>query len=174
MIEIKGYLIQKKLESALRQIVGEDAWRGRELKVPGSRRRWDMAYEIGSQTTVVEFDGDVHYRNSLKIKVDAEKDAVAEKLGYYVVRIPYWVQLNIETLFYYFGLEEKIKQDFPHGFIVTKIFPASYSELGVERFSRELENLPKEIQKGVVKSLRDRAVEHGDHYVVPSSLRYLL
>lgn len=174
MIEIAGYLIQKKLEDALRQIVGENAWRGSELKVPSSRRRWDMAYETNGQTTVVEFDGDAHYWNSLKIKVDAEKDVVAEELGYRVVRIPYWVQLTSETLVYYFGLEKAIKQDFPHGFIATKIFPASYSELGVERFSRELEGLPNEPRKAVVRSLRDRAEEHGAQYVVPTSLRCLL
>jgi len=174
MIEIEGHLLQKKLEGALCQIVGESAWRGRELKVPGSRRRWDMAYEIDGLTTVVEFDGDAHYWNSLKIKVDAEKDAVAEKLGYNVVRLPYWVQLTTETLFYYFGLEEEIEQDFPHGFITTKIFPASYSELGVNRFTKELENLPKDTRKAVEKSLRDRAKEYGEQYVVPTSLRHLL
>lgn len=174
MIEIEGYLLQKKLEVTLRKIVGEVAWRGRELTVPGSRRRWDMAYEINQQTTVVEFDGDAHYWNSLKIKVDLEKDAVAEKLGYKVVRIPYWVQLTTETLSYYFGLEKTIKQNFPHGFITTKIFPASFSELGVNRFRKELIGLPQATSKAVIESLQLRAEEHGAEYVLPSGLAYLL
>jgi hypothetical protein len=109
-----------------------------------------------------------------KLKVDTEKDAVAEELRYRVVRIPYWVQLTTETLQYYFGLEEKIEQDFPHGFIATKIFPASYSELGVERFERELWDLPENTRIAVKNSLRDRVKEHGAEYVVPSALRYLL
>lgn len=174
MIEIKGYLLQKKLENALRQIVGDEAWRGRELKVPDSRRRWDMAYEVDGQMTVVEFDGDAHYWNSLKIKIDAEKDAVAQDLGYKVVRIPYWVQLTTETLRHYFGLDEQIQQNFPHGFIATKIFPASYSELGIERFERELGSLPKAARIAIEESLRNRAKEHGAEYVVPASLRHLL
>ncbi|WNK19590.1 hypothetical protein P1P91_12200 [Halomonas piscis] len=173
-IEIDGYLLQRKLEAALIQIVGEDAWLGRELKVPNSRRRWDMAYQIGDQTTVVEFDGDAHYWNSLKIKVDKEKDGVASKLGYRVVRVPYWVQLTTETLAYYFGLKAEIEQDFPHGFIATKIFPASFSELGVGRFQRELSSLPSNVNEAVIASLKDRAQEHGDEYVVPSALQHLL
>jgi hypothetical protein len=34
MIIIEGYLLQGKLESALRQLVGEENWRGRELRLP--------------------------------------------------------------------------------------------------------------------------------------------
>ena len=174
MIKINGYLLQKKLESALREIVGHDSWRGRELRVPNSRRRWDMAYQLNGQMTVVEFDGDAHYWNSLKIKVDSEKDAVAKDLGYTVVRMPYWVQLTTETLLHYFDLHAQIEQDFPHGFIATKIFPASYSELGISRFERELTSLPEVTRTAVIDSLRDRATEHGVEYVLPSKLRHLL
>lgn len=174
MITIEGYLLQGKLESALRQLVGEENWRGRELRVPDSRRRWDMAYQIQDHTTVVEFDGDQHYWDSLKIKVDTEKDAVAKSLGYSVVRIPYWVQLTTETAQHYFGLPAQISQDFPHGFITTKIFPASFSEMGVSRFSRELSALPETTKNAVLSSLRDRAQEHGAEYVLPQSLRHML
>jgi hypothetical protein len=75
------------------------------------------------------FDGDEHYRNTLKIKNDREKDEMARCGGYRVVRIPYWVQLTSETLKHYFHLEAEIIQDFPHGFISTKVFPASFCEL---------------------------------------------
>lgn len=173
-MKIDGYLLQRKLEEALVQIVGKEAWRGRELKVPDSRRRWDMAYQIAGQTTVVEFDGDAHYWNSLKVKVDIEKDEVADNLHYRVVRFPYWVQLTTETLAHYFGLSAEIEQDFPHGFIVTKIFPASFSELGISRFQRELSSLPQDVNESVITSLRDRAEEHGVEYVLPSALRHLL
>ena len=174
MITIEGYLLQRKLESALKQMVGEENWCGRELRVPDSRRRWDMAYKIQSHTTVVEFDGDQHYWDSLKIKVDAEKDAVAHSLGYSVVRIPYWVQLTTETAQHYFGIQAQISQDFPHGFITTKIFPASFSEMGVSRFSRELSALPENTNYAVISSLRDRAQEHGAKYVLPPSLHHML
>lgn len=174
MITIEGYLLQGKLESALKQLVGEANWLGRELRVPDSRRRWDMAYEIQGHTTVVEFDGDQHYWDSLKIKVDVEKDTVAHSLGYSVVRIPYWVQLTTETVQHYFGIQAQIAQDFPHGFITTKIFPASFSELGVSRFFREISALPGSTKNAVISSLQDRAQEHGIEYVLPPSLRHML
>jgi hypothetical protein len=173
-IKIDGYLSQKKLETALSEIVGGDAWRGRELSVPGSSRRWDMAYEIDGLTTVVEYDGDAHYCNSLKAKVDAEKDAAAVGLGYRVVRFPYWIQLTTETLKHYFDLNADVEQVFPQGFVTTKIFPASYSELGIERFACELASLPVQTRTAVEASLRDRAAEHGAQYVLPTKLRHLL
>ena len=94
-IQIDGYLVQKKLERALIAVVGQAAWRGREVRVvTGSRRRWDMVYEDPSGMVAVEFDGDEHYRHTLKIKTDREKDELARRAGYKVVRFPYWVQLS--------------------------------------------------------------------------------
>jgi len=173
-ISISGYLVQAKLEQALQQIVGSTNWRGREVRLPTSRRRWDMSYEIGDIVTVVEFDGDEHYRHTLKIKTDREKDAVALEHGFRVIRIPYWIQLTSETLVHYFGLTADIAQDFPHGFITTKIFPASFCELGLIRFKSELDSLPSQVKVAVVASLRDRTTEHGVQYVLPTNLQNVL
>ncbi|MGI5863948.1 MAG: hypothetical protein ACOX6T_18095 [Myxococcales bacterium] len=121
-VHIDGYLVQAKLESALRQIVGAAAWRGSEQHVVhGKKLRWDMVFETSSGKVAGEYDGDEHYRNSLKTKIDNEKDRYARNEGYHVVRIPYWVQLTTETLKYYFELDAEIVQDFRHGFITTKI-----------------------------------------------------
>lgn len=173
-VAIEGYLVQGKLEVALREIVGNDCWRGREVRLPVGRRRWDMSYETNGQITVVEFDGDEHYRNTLKIKADTEKDQIATQHGYRVVRIPYWVQLTTDTLWHYFNLNAEIRQDFSHGFIATKIFPASFCELGIARFQRELTSLPAGVRTAVVNSLRDRCREYGSQYVLPSSLQNVL
>lgn len=170
-ITINGYLVQAKLEQALQQIVGPTNWRGHEVRLPTGRRRWDMSYELGGIVTVVEFDGDEHYRHTLKIKIDEEKDAVALEHGFRVIRMPYWIQLTSETLAHYFGLTANIVQDFPHGFISTKIFPASFCELGLIRFKRELDSLPSQVKVAVVASLRDRAREHGIQYVLPTNLQ---
>jgi len=70
--------------------------------------------------------------------------------------------------------DAEIIQDFPHGFIKTKVFPASFCELGVDRFRQELDGLPEGVRAAVVMSLRDRAQEHGREYVVPRSLVDLL
>ncbi len=133
-----------------------------------------MGFSDGERRVVVEFDGDEHYRNTMKIKADREKDAIAAREHVQVVRIPYWVQLGRVTFPHFFGFDAEIDQDFPHGFITTKVFPASYCELGLERFTRELNGLPGQVRDAVVKSLRERAVEHGLEYVLPSSLVGLL
>ena len=147
---------------------------GSQLSVPGSRRRWDMWFTTEGGRVVVEYDGDEHYRSTLKIKADIEKEGLAREHGLRLIRIPYWVQLDTTTLSYYFGLTADIEQDFPHGFITTKVFPASFCEMGIARFRRELEALPGSVRAEVVASLRERAEEHGVEYVVSSGLRDLL
>jgi very-short-patch-repair endonuclease len=174
-VQIKGYLVQQKLEEALVQIIGEADWHGREIQVAaGRRQRWDMVYKTQTGRVAVEFDGDEHYRNTLKIKADFDKDEMAKQGNYRVIRIPYWVQLTNETLKHYFDLDATIIQDFPHGFITTKVFPASFCELGIDRFRAEIVSLPISVRTAVLSSIRDRVDEHGFKYVVPQSLANLL
>ena len=172
-MRIQGYLTQSKLEQLLKEISGT-GWLGNELRVLNSRRRWDMAFKFDSKTFIVEYDGDEHYRNSIKIKTDIEKDEVARKLGYTVVRIPYWIQIDSKMLNYYFGINKEIEQDFPQGFISTKIFPASFCEKGIERFQNELNNLPIVVKTKVLQSLKARIEKYGIDYVLPSSLHKIL
>ena len=173
LIEIDGFLTEPKLAAAIQQLVGDD-WIGTQVMLPGSRFRWDVAFRRDGSQVLVEFDGDAHYRDSLKIKVDQMKDSFALQQGNKAVRIPYWIQLNNITAQYYFGISADIRQDFQHGFITTKLFPASFCELGVGRFNRELEGLPTEVKDAVIRSLDDRSKEHGIEYVLPGSLRYLV
>lgn len=59
-------------------------------------------------------------------------------------------------------------------FIATKIFPASYCELGIERFRDELERLPAKVSDAVCASLWARVEEHGLEYVLPTSRANLI
>ena len=79
-VTIDGYLTQKKLEKALKEIIGPEAWLGREpLVAEGSKFRWDMTYwELNQNKVIVEFDGDGHYRDSLQIKRDHLKNEIAK------------------------------------------------------------------------------------------------
>lgn len=86
-IKIDGYLTEAKLPAALQQIVS-GGWLGDQVCVEGSRYRWDMSYQIDGQVTVVEYDGDEHYRHSLKIKADRAKDDIGRKQGYSVGPLP--------------------------------------------------------------------------------------
>lgn len=173
MASPKPYTTQASLAATLQEVF-RDSWKGNEITVPGSRRRWDMAYADGDKIVVVEYDGDEHYRQSIKIKADNEKDKAAEAAGYVVIRFPYWVQLETRTLLHYFGVQRSLHTEFPHGFITTKHFPASFCELGIQRFRAEMDSLPQDVRLEVCKSLRDCATEYGLEYVLPSSLRYLI
>jgi len=133
-----------------------------------------MAFRQNGSLVLVEYDGDEHYRDSLKIKADREKSQLAQERQMQLVRVPYWVQLDNVTLRHYFGMTAKIEQDFPHGFITTKLFPASFCELGIERFRTDLNGLPAQVHDAVIKSLRERSEEYGVQYVLPSTLRHLV
>ncbi len=77
-IKIDGYLTEAKLSAALQRICSE--WPVKRSDSCGrSRYRWDMSYEIDGMITVVEYDGDEHYRHSLKMKADRAKDEIAGK-----------------------------------------------------------------------------------------------
>jgi hypothetical protein len=117
--------------------------------------------------------GQDHYCNSLKIKKDQEKDEILHQHGIKCVRFPFWVQLDSQTALHYFQIRAEVITDFPHGFITTTYYPASFCELGIMRFERELGGLPSPVADAVVSSLRDRANEHGMEYVLPSRLQYL-
>jgi hypothetical protein len=173
VIVIEGYLTEAKLATAIKQIVG-DLWTGGQVLLPGSRRRWDMAFRQNGSLVLVEYDGDEHYRDALKIKADREKDQLAQQNRMRVVRIPYWVQLDNVTAQHYFGLSAEVQQNFRHGFITTKLFPASFCELGIERFRHDLDALPFQVRNSVIDSLRERIMEYGLEYVLPSSLRGLV
>ena len=109
------------------------------------------------------------------MKADRTKDEIARKQGCRVVRFPYWIQLDNITLHHYFGLEVEIQHSFPHGFtITTKLFPASFCELGIERFRVELLTLPGSVREAVLASRRQRVAVHGLQYVLPKSLAAII
>ncbi len=172
-VVIESYLTEAKLATALQQIVGA-AWAGGQVLLPGSRRRFDLAFRSGPTTVLVEYDGDDHYRDSLKIRADGQKDNLAAASGMRLVRVPYWIQLDAVMARHWFGLEADIEQSFPHGFITTKLFPASFCELGVARFRRDLAALPATVREAVVSSLRDRVAAYGIEYVLPTALHELV
>jgi len=174
-ITIDGYLVERKLQDAMKEIVGAENWIGTQVQIDenGVRRfRWDMGFKLGDVTTYVEFDGHLHYQRPENIRRDKCKDKILQDREIKTVRIPYWVQLTTETLCHYFGIEKPIDQDFPHGFIKTKEFPSSFCEMGIERFKKEIGSLPEGVRAAVISSLRERAAEHtyGRKYVIPTAL----
>ena len=177
-VKYEGYLTQQKLENLL-----ADAFAGHlsvfetEKKIDGlPNHRWDVYVEfLSGKKITVDFDGDQHYRNMFVIEHDIMKDDSAYEQEIIPIHIPYWVQLTDETAKHYFGdLFDgiHIEQDYPHGFIKSKIFPASYCALGVERFMAELHDLPEKEFVEVVTNLFDRAFDtaYAPEFVVPGAM----
>jgi hypothetical protein len=166
---VKNYLTEKKLA----EIISALAPTGfvPQFKLDGLNYRWDFKYETLSERVLVEYDGDEHYRNTTVIRVDRAKAKLASERGFRSLSFPYWLQLDTFTLKHFFSFEAEIIQDFPHGFITTKLFPASFCELGVARFQEEFSRLPDRLRQPVLKSLRERADEYGIEYVLPTALR---
>lgn len=173
VIQISGHLTEEKLAKAIQVLVGP-RWLGCQVNTGRGKSTWDMAYALDGSTVAVEYDGPDHYRNTLKIKADGEKNDFATANGIRLIRVPFWVQLTTSTLAHYFQFNARVEQNFPHGFITTKYFPASFCELGIERFRAELDALPADVKTAVVSSLADRVKDHGVERVLPASLRSLV
>ena len=133
-----------------------------------------MEFNKVETPVLLDFDGDEHYQNTLKIKADREKNQEAEAAGSSYVRFPYWVQLDSTTLNHFFGLVRRVETNFRHGFITTRIYSPSYCELGLRRFQDELYSLPHAVRVAVISSLRERCREHGTEFVLPSEMRILV
>jgi hypothetical protein len=168
---VSGYLTETKLVAIICELA--PAGFVSQFKLDGFNYRWDFKYETASERILVEYDGDEHYRNTTVIRVDRAKAKLASEHGFRTIAFPYWLQLDTFALKHFFGFDADIVQDFPHGFITTKLFPASFCELGVTRFQEEFSRLPLQLQRPVLESLRERAREYGLDYVLPSDLRSL-
>lgn len=58
---------------------------------------------------VVEYDGKHHFKEAETIARDKQKDIIYKKLGYKVVRIPYFIQLTNDVVRELFGVDVKVK-----------------------------------------------------------------
>jgi hypothetical protein len=167
-MKIQGYLTATKLGTILQAIGNQYGFAETiktEVRVGETRRRWDYQYTYEGTTYNVEFDGDKHYWDSLTIMGDDIKNSVADRLEQEVIRIPYFVQLNTETIKHYFGLEFELETDFPQGFITTKIFPASFCSQGKSKYHSQKDNLPLKTQNDLIASLAVQSEKYGAKYV---------
>ena len=168
---IKGHLNPRNVVPFLKEIVDYvgGQWNGVEQKlIEGRQLRYDLAFRYASKAFTVDWDGPDHYQNDPKLIKDEEKDELARKQGFRVVRIPYWLQLDSVMLKFYSQIDVVIDRKpcrftdfqkrkrievFPHGFITTKVRTASFCPKGIERFKRELDSLPVVVREEVMRSL---------------------
>ena len=115
----------------------------RDKIVPNSKIKNRPDFRIEDLNLIIEFDGDLHFTDSYTILNDMKKELTYTEMGYTIIRIPYWIQLDDMVLWEIFNsyLDEKwdfyedIASNYPLGFIDKKAkLPADYSELGLTRY----------------------------------------
>lgn len=156
-IVVETYLTEEMLGRILVLLSG-----AREVlqqpQVIGTRMRYDYRIAHNNVTHYIEFDGDSHFRDANVVFRDRLKDVTSEKAGAKVVRIPYFVQLTTETFKHFFGFTAPftIETSFPHGFITSKMTPASFCMLGLDRYEKIITALPKSVSAAISSSLEKK------------------
>jgi hypothetical protein len=133
-------------------------------------------YHNADLKLIIEFDGFRHYSQSGVIVVDEYKDLIYSKLGYKILRIPYFIQLTSSVIEKYFSIQNvDLNWKYPSGFIDNAaLLPADFCELGIERFKKDL-NTFWYLKEEIINSIKSKIKEKGDiRLVLPKSLYYLV
>lgn len=155
------------------------------------RKAWDHYLKIDNQNVLVEFDGSQHYTEMQNYIKDAKYTEAIQRLGYKVVRIPYYIQLDSHLINYYFGtqlrnisishtflqgfrvngqekipeFENTVAKNFRNTLLYKSVLPTDFCSFGLARFQHEMIDLSKFGFKQVVNeikgSLKYRAKDYG-------------
>ena len=172
--KMTNYLTEKTLGEYLKQIFPEHEFI-RDRVVPNSEIQKRPDYRNDELMLIVEFDGYGHYSKPDNILIDGFKDDVYRDMGYEIIRIPYFIQMSTDIVELLFDKNVKIEQVYPHGFIDSKaMLPAYFCELGVRRFSKDLERF-EIVKEDIIASLSQKYDDYVNiNYVLPPSLHKLL
>ena len=172
---MNDYLTETKLGEILKRLYPDQEFIHDKPVPLSSNKRKRPDYRCDNLKIIVEFDGISHYQNVNIILSDIDKDKDYTDLGYNVIRIPYFIQLDIETTYKLFGitLTEDL-YNYPHGFIDKKaILPASYCYEGLLKFEQDLKKFSWVSDK-VIDSLKTKISTLGIRKVLPEPLNHLL
>lgn len=120
--------------------------------IPNSNLKRRPDYRSETLKLIVEFDGLNHYTDPVVIKRDEESIDLYTRLGYKVVRIPYFVQLSNSAVKKLFGsdvIEPLFDETVPSLSISAKNTPAFLCHAGVERMAREFKNFPIQYETNI-------------------------
>lgn len=142
-------------------------------KLPNIKELYRPDYRIEKIKLIIEFDGYQHFTNNKNIITDQIKDELYEKLGYRVIRIPYFIQLShdvLERLFNDYILDDividlhKIRSKYPQGFIDDKcVLPCEFTELGFKLFNKYIDLF--DVREDVYSSLKIKGLNFNKKFV---------
>ena len=174
---------------------------GKCIQIVGASRIapdfWNLDLKIkGKKGVVIEIDGDSisqpnHFSRTEVAVTDIHKDEAYRNYGFEnIVRIPPYIQLDNEMVEHYFGelpSTKHIGDLYPavheHGFAHPLItLPADFCELGIKRFMKDMESIPKNVRNKIIETLHARvgdyqskgfSLDEARSLVLPQSLYYL-
>lgn len=115
---------------------------------------------------ILEWDGPLHYTNARTILRDNLKKELYTKMGYKVISIPYFIQLNHNTIYTYFKRDIQIERKYPNGFITDNKnlkLPADFCSMGLIRYQHDIEIQDVYTRKEIEESLKVQCNYH--HYL---------
>lgn len=129
--------------------------------VPNSEIKNRPDFRIDSLKLIVEFDGYMHYNCTKTILKDNRTTKIWGELGYEVIRLPYFIQMNNQTLnIFYNILGENIDVDilsnYKLGFIDCKALRVKdFCLYGLFRFIEYLKGLDNDSVNEICGTLDD-------------------
>ena len=149
--------------------------------MPGSKINLRPDFRCEELKLIIEFDGYRHYSNSSVIINDMIKRNCYHMIGYKIVRIPYFVQLNKAAVIHFFGdqVESNTETDYPSGFWDDScMLPCDYCEMGIRRFVKEMNEIYPIIKLDITYSLylewRECKSFSDKTKILPPSLFYII
>lgn len=160
--EVGSWLTEDKLGVLLKSIFPMSEFI-RDSIVPDSGRKFRPDYRSDDLMLIVEFDGHHHYTNPLQIANDKIKDRLYSSMGYRVVRIPYFIQLDQSTVNWFFNVEWAPEDseivDCPHGFHSKNVVtPAYFCTAGYAKYENMMLELTRLERKGIDCPLGEHGV----------------
>ena len=122
-------------------------WTHDKTVCKGCRNRPD--YRSEELKTIIEFDGLPHYQKPdviIKDKLNTEKYT---KMGYKVVRIPYFIQLTNKVVKQLFGVDVTTPlfgEGIPSLNVEDRCTPAYLCPLGIKRMAGEFKSFPEQLE----------------------------
>ena len=116
-------------------------------KIDGITYRTRPDYRSEELKIIIEFDGLPHYTNPDIIEKDLKNTNIYEKLGYKVIRIPYFIQLTNKAVKILFDVEveeELFDDSIPSLGIKGRNTPAYLCPAGIKRMAREFRSFPEQ------------------------------
>lgn len=167
-----GYLTEEKLGTLLHRTMPEGKWISNKC-VPNSGCKYRPDYRNDHYMVIVEYDGPSHYTSAKRVLTDYDKIEIFTDMGYKVINIPYFLQIDdiiFQGVFQPNGADKNGYEmsRFPHGFISDNcVLPADFCTAGLMAFALQIHKDFWPARDSILLSLKNKTEELGLATVMP-------